>query len=357
MANGTILITGGAGFIGSHLVERLVAAGHRVVNLDLLTYAGNPDNLAAVENDERHVFVRGDIGDRALVRSLLETHRPQVVFNLAAESHVDRSIDQADPFIDTNVAGVYRLLDATLAFWRGLEDESRQRFRYIQMSTDEVYGSIASGMFTEESKYTPNSPYAASKAAGDHLTRSFGVTYGLPVSIVHASNTYGPRQYPEKLIPHMIISALAGKPLPVYGEGTNVRDWLHVGDLVRGLEHVVAQAQPGEVYNFAGGEEWKNIDTVRAICAHLDRCAPAASPHAERISYVTDRPGHDQRYAMASDKVLRLFGWRPEACFADGLASTVSWYVDNRAWWQNVLRRGYAAVRIGIGATPMTPVR
>jgi dTDP-glucose 4,6-dehydratase len=345
-----IFLTGGAGFIGSHLVERLVAAGRRVVNLDVLTYAGNPANLAALAGDDRHVFVRGDIGDRALVRSLLVKYQPQVVFNLAAESHVDRSIDSADPFIETNVVGVNRLLDTTLAYWRGLDGERQRSFRYIQMSTDEVYGSIAEGLFTEESNYTPNSPYAASKAAGDHLTRAYHTTYGLPTSIVHASNTYGPRQYPEKLIPHMVISALAGKTLPVYGEGANVRDWLYVEDLARGLEHVAAHAKPGDVYNFAGGDEWKNIDTVRAICAHLDEQTPAAGSYAERIEFVRDRPGHDLRYAMASDKVHCLFGWCPQVRFAEGLAQTVTWYLDNRAWWADVLERGYAPVRIGVGA-------
>jgi dTDP-glucose 4,6-dehydratase len=346
----TLLITGGAGFIGSHLVERLVQSGHRVVNLDLLTYAGNPANLSRLDGDDRHVFVRGDIGDRALVRALLSKYRPRVVFNLAAESHVDRSIDKADPFIETNVTGVYRLLDTCLVHWRGLDPAGQGAFRYIQMSTDEVYGSIAEGAFTEDSNYAPNSPYAASKAAGDHLTRAFGATYGLPVSIVHASNTYGPRQYPEKLIPHMVISALAGNPLPVYGEGANVRDWLHVDDLVRGLARIVASAEPGEIYNFAGGDEWKNIDTVRCICTHLDARAPAGRPHAEKIAFVADRPGHDLRYAMVSHKVSRLFGWHPEVCFAAGLPLTVSWYLDNRAWWQNVLDRGYEPARIGIGA-------
>ncbi len=345
----TVLVAGGAGFIGSHLVERLVQCGYRVVNLDLLTYAGNLENLAALEDDDRHIFVRGDIGDRALVQTLCARYQPGVVFNLAAESHVDRSIDKADAFIETNVASVYRLLDATLSYWRGLDAPGRSAFRFIQMSTDEVYGSIVDGAFSEESNYRPNSPYAASKAAGDHLTRAFGVTYGLPVSVVHASNTYGPRQYPEKFIPHMIISALAGRPLPVYGAGANVRDWLHVGDLVRGLERVVAEAQPGEVYNFAGGDEWKNIATVRALCAHLDAQAPGARPHADMIAFVADRPGHDLRYAMASDKVRRLFGWRPDIRFADGLALTVSWYLENRAWWQKILERGYEPVRIGIG--------
>jgi dTDP-glucose 4,6-dehydratase len=346
----TILLTGGAGFIGSHLVERLVRSGHRVVNLDLMTYAGNLANLAALDGNERHVFVHGDIGDRTLVRSLLARYQPQVVFNLAAESHVDRSIDSADPFIETNVVGVNRLLDTALAYWRVLDAERQRSFRYIQMSTDEVYGSIAEGHFTEESNYTPNSPYAASKAAGDHLTRAYHTTYGLPTSIVHASNTYGPRQYPEKLIPHMVISALAGRTLPVYGEGANVRDWLYVEDLVRGLEGVVAQAQPGEVYNFAGGDEWKNIDTVRAICARLDEKAPAARSYLEGIKLVADRPGHDLRYAMASEKVGRLLGWRPQVRFAEGLAQTVTWYLDNRGWWEDVIQRGYAPVRIGVGA-------
>jgi dTDP-glucose 4,6-dehydratase len=346
----TILLTGGAGFIGSHLVERLVRSGHRVVNLDLMTYAGNSANLAALDGNERHVFVHGDIGDRTLVRSLLARYQPQVVFNLAAESHVDRSIDSADPFIETNVVGVNRLLDTALAYWRVLDAERQRSFRYIQMSTDEVYGSIAEGHFTEESNYTPNSPYAASKAAGDHLTRAYHTTYGLPTSIVHASNTYGPRQYPEKLIPHMVISALAGRTLPVYGEGANVRDWLYVEDLVRGLEGVVAQAQPGEVYNFAGGDEWKNIDTVRAICARLDEKAPAARSYLEGIKLVADRPGHDLRYAMASEKVGRLLGWRPQVRFAEGLAQTVTWYLDNRGWWEDVIQRGYAPVRIGVGA-------
>jgi dTDP-glucose 4,6-dehydratase len=346
----TILVTGGAGFIGSHFVERLVGSGHRVVNLDLLTYAGNRANISALDRSDRHVFIHGDIGDRALVRSLLAEYAPQVVFNLAAETHVDRSIDSTEPFVATNIVGVNRLLEMVLGYWRALDADDRRSFRYVQMSTDEVYGSIADGVFTEASSYAPNSPYAASKAAGDHLTRAYGVTYGLPTSVVHASNTYGPRQFPEKLVPHMIISALAGKPLPVYGEGANVRDWLHVGDLVRGLEEIASRAEPGEIYNFSGCDEWKNLDTVRLVCGHLDALAPAARPHAEKITFVTDRPGHDHRYAMASDKVLRLFGWQPQVRFAQGLRSTIAWYLDNRAWWQNVIDRGYEPVRIGIGA-------
>jgi dTDP-glucose 4,6-dehydratase len=346
----TILVSGGAGFIGSHFVETLISSGHRVVNLDLLTYAGNPANLAAVSDHPHYEFFHGDIGDRQLVARILDQFQPTIVFNLAAESHVDRSIDKADPFMETNVMGVYRLLDATMAYWRTLDAARQRTFRYIQMSTDEVYGSIAAGMFTETSNYTPNSPYAASKAAGDHLTRAFNMTYGLPACVVHASNTYGPRQYPEKLIPHVIISALAGKSLPVYGEGENVRDWLYVGDLVRGLEQVAAQAEPGQVYNFSGGDEWRNIDTVRALCAHLDKQAPAPESHVGRITFVADRPGHDLRYAMASDEVRRLLGWRPEVRFTEGLPLTISWYLQNRAWWQNVLDLGYVPVRVGIGA-------
>ncbi len=253
----TFLITGGAGFIGSHVVERLIASGYRVVNLDLLTYAGNLDNLAALDGHVRHLFVRGDIGDRALVGALLARHRPRVVFNLAAESHVDRSIDKADPFIDTNVTGVYRLLEACLAYWRGLDAAGQRTFRYIQMSTDEVYGSIAEGAFTEDSNYAPNSPYAATKGRGRPSdARVSASTYGLPVSVVHASNTYGPRQYPEKLIPHMIIAALAGKPLPVYGEGKNVRDWLHVGDLVRRARSGRSAGRAGRDLQF---RRWRRV--------------------------------------------------------------------------------------------------
>ena len=346
----TILITGGAGFIGSYFVERLIASGHKVINLDLLTYAGNLSNLASVSENGRHVFLRGNIGDRPFVRAILEKHQPDVVFNLAAESHVDRSIDQADPFIETNVACVYRLLDETLKYWRGLEAGRRAAFRYIQMSTDEVYGSILEGEFTETSNYNPNSPYAASKAAGDHLSRSFGVTYGLPVSIVHASNTYGPRQYPEKLIPHIIINALAGKKLPVYGDGSNVRDWLYVKDLARGLEHVAMRAEPGEVYNFSGGDEWSNITTVRRLCEHLEGQSPGAERYSDLITFVTDRPGHDIRYAMAHEKVFGLFGWKPSMSFSEGLPKTINWYLENRAWWQDTLRRGYEPVRIGLEA-------
>jgi dTDP-glucose 4,6-dehydratase len=344
----TVLVTGGAGFIGSHVVERLIQSGHRVVNLDLLTYAGNLDNLATVADHERYAFVQGDICDGGLVKNLLAKHRPTIVFNIAAESHVDRSIDDASAFIETNVTGVYRMLEASLAYWRSLSDENKTKFRFIQMSTDEVYGSIAEGAFTEDSNYAPNSPYAASKAAGDHMVRAYATTYALPVILVHASNTYGPRQYPEKLIPHMIISALQSRPLPVYGQGLNVRDWMYVGDLARGLECVVMQGLPGEIYNFAGCDERRNIDTVRSLCMHLDRLTSATRPCESTITYVADRPGHDFRYAMAIDKVKRIFGWEPQTRFSEELPRVISWYLENRIWWQSILDRGYGAMRIGL---------
>jgi dTDP-glucose 4,6-dehydratase len=346
----TVLITGGAGFIGSHVVERLIGSGHRVVNLDLLTYAGNLENLAAVAGHERHAFIHGNICDQRLVANLTSEHLPTVIFNIAAETHVDRSIDDASAFIETNVTGVFHLLEASLAYWRKLKGERKAAFRFIQMSTDEVYGSIVKGVFSEDSSYAPNSPYAASKAAGDHMVRAYGVTHGLPVIIVHASNTYGPRQFPEKLLPHMIISALEGRALPVYGRGENVRDWMHVSDLVHGLECVLRSGEPGEVYNFAGRDESKNIDTVRQLCAHLDRLAPTAHPHELKVTFVADRPGHDARYAMAIDKVTQLFGWRPQVPFAEGLPAVIAWYLNNKAWWQAILARGYHGRRIGLGA-------
>jgi dTDP-glucose 4,6-dehydratase len=345
-----IFVTGGAGFIGSHVVERLIEAGHHVVNLDLLTYAGNLDNLTAVADHSRHKFVQGDICDGQLVRKILADHRPRIIFNIAAESHVDRSIDDTSAFLRTNVTGVHCLLDAATSYWRDLDDSRKSAFRFIQMSTDEVYGSIADGAFTENSNYSPNSPYAASKAAGDHLVRAYGKTYGLPVIVVHASNTYGPRQFPEKLIPHMIISALRGNALPVYGEGKNVRDWMHVGDLARGLLKVVQTGEPNEVYNFAGGDLCSNMETVQRLCRHLDRLVPAQHLYESRISLVTDRPGHDFRYAMSSDKVRQTFGWQPQVKFAEGLLSSAAWYVENRNWWEAILARGYSGDRIGYGA-------
>jgi dTDP-glucose 4,6-dehydratase len=343
----TILVTGGAGFIGSHFVERLMSSGYSVVNLDLLTYAGNLNNLADVSDSDRHKFVHGNIGDQDLVLDLLTEHRPMAVFNLAAESHVDRSIDDGTNFIDTNIAAVYRLLRATLAYWQGLRSDEQEAFRFIQMSTDETFGSILEGEFTEESPYSPNSPYAASKAAGDHLVRAFRVTYALPTLIVRASNTYGPRQFPEKLIPHAVICALNGRPLPVYGKGANIRDWMYVGDLVQGLVHLVTRGMVGESYNFSGSNTWRNIDTVMRICGYLNERVPRT--YRAALTFVDDRPGHDFRYAMSSEKVRRLFGWTPTTSFEEGLTSTIDWYLDNRDWWQAILERGYSGSRIGLG--------
>ena len=343
-------MTGGAGFIGAHVVERLVGAGYRVINLDLLTYAGNLKNLASVTGNVRHVFVQGDICDRRMVATLLAEHRPETVFNIAAESHVDRSIDNAEVFLRTNINGTFCLLDESLNYWSKLPAARKGQFRFIQMSTDEVYGSIAEGAFTEDSNYAPNSPYAASKAAGDQMARAYGVTYGLPVIVVRASNTYGPRQFPEKLIPHTVLSALTGRPLPVYGEGKNVRDWMYVEDLVRGLECVVERGSSGHVYHFAGGEERCNLDTVRMICAELDRLRPNSNRYESGITFVTDRPGHDLRYAMSADKATRIFGWKPTTRFEDGLGATVAWYLANDDWCRAVLARGYDVERIGTRA-------
>jgi dTDP-glucose 4,6-dehydratase len=343
----TILVTGGAGFVGSHLVEGLVRAGHQVVNLDLLTYAGNLENLTAVADHPRYHFFHGDIGDRKLVGRILDEFGPALVFNVAAETHVDRSIDDATDFVSANVTGVHRLLESCLDHWGGLSPERRAGFRFVQMSTDEVYGSILEGVFTEASSYAPNSPYAASKAAGDHFVRAYRTTYGLPTIVVHASNGYGPRQHPEKLIPHMVISALNDRALPIYGEGTNVRDWLFVGDLIDGLIRLVAGGRSGEVYDFAGCNERRNIDAVHTICAHLDRLCPAARSHAERITFVPDRPGHDARYAMSVEKVGGTLGWKPRTGWDEGLGATIAWYLDNRSWWQSILARGYRAERIG----------
>lgn len=342
-----ILVTGGCGFIGSHFVERLIAGGFQVVNVDALTYAGDESNVRGVADHPAYAFYCAKIQDRETIARIFETHRPDMVFNLAAESHVDRSIDNATPFLETNVTGVHILLESSLAYWRALAAEQRQRFLFVQMSTDEVYGSIDEGVFTEDSNYAPNSPYAASKAAGDHLARSYRVTFGLPTAVAHASNTYGPRQYPEKLIPHMVSAALSGMPLPVYGEGAQVRDWMFVGDLARGLEQVIQGGESGGVYNFAGGEERRNIDTVKELCSVLDRLAPRGGPYAEAIRFVEDRPGHDMRYAMSNAKVERLFGWRPEVSFSAGFEATIRWYLDNSEWMARILEKGYVNRRIG----------
>jgi dTDP-glucose 4,6-dehydratase len=328
------LVTGGAGFIGSNFVLSSIAAtGEPIVNLDKLTYAGNAANLDALRGDERHVFVKGDICDRAFLRQLLERHRPRAVVHLAAESHVDRSIEGPAEFVQTNVVGTFALLEEARTFWRALAAPERAAFRFLHVSTDEVYGSLGTDdpAFSEATPYAPNSPYSASKAASDHLVRAYWHTYGLPTLTTHCSNNYGPHQFPEKLIPLMIHQALAGKPLPVYGDGQNVRDWLFVLDHCAALRAVLERGRPGEVYNIGGGAEMKNIDLVRTLCALLDDARTrTGGSYAELITFVKDRPGHDRRYAIDSRKIQRELGWKPAESFASGLEKTVRWYLDRR---------------------------
>lgn len=344
-----ILVCGGAGFIGSNFVLQAIAAGHSVVNLDVLNYAGNMDNLVSLRDNPRHVFVHGSINNRDLVSNLLTQYRPTAIVNFAAETHVDRSIDSAAAFIETNIKGTYELLEAARSFWKALDAKKREGFRFLHVSTDEVYGSIGSGKFTEESPYAPNSPYAASKAAADHLVRSFNRTYGLPTLVTNCGNNYGPRQFPEKLIPHIILSALAQQSLPVYGDGMQVRDWIHVDDHCGALMLVLSAGQPGETYNVGGYGERTNIDVVRAVCELLDKKKLAARPHSKLISYVKDRPGHDRRYALDSSKLARTMGWKPAIQFEIGLAHTISWYLDNSLWCERIKNRGYHVERIGLG--------
>ena len=336
----TWLVTGGAGFIGGNFVLEAVARGERVVNLDALTYAGNRDTLASLEGNPEHVFVHGDIGDRALVARLLAEHRPDAVVNFAAESHVDRSIDGPAAFVQTNVVGTLALLEAVRDYWKGLEDDARDGFRFLHVSTDEVYGTLGeTGLFTETTPYAPNSPYSASKAASDHLVRAFHHTYGLPVLTTNCSNNYGPYHFPEKLIPLVIAKALAGEPLPVYGDGKQVRDWLFVADHCEAIRTVLAKGTVGETYNVGGNSEKQNIEVVRAICALLDQRRPRADgqPRSSQITHVADRPGHDGRYAIDAGEIERELGWRPQHDFANGLRHTVAWYLNNPQWWQPLL--------------------
>jgi dTDP-glucose 4,6-dehydratase len=326
-----LLVTGGAGFIGSNFVlSTLAAGGESVVNLDKLTYAGSLDNLRDVASDRRHVFVKGDICDRALVRRLLAEHRPRAVVHFAAESHVDRSIEGPSEFIQTNVVGTFSLLEEARAWWSALAGSEKEGFRFVQVSTDEVYGSLEpdAPAFTEAHPHAPNSPYAASKAAADHLVRAYHHTYGLPVLTTNCSNNYGPHQFPEKLIPLMITQALAGKPLPVYGDGQNVRDWLYVLDHCDAVRAVLDRGTPGETYNIGGNSERKNLDLVRTLCALLDESRPRErGRYADLISMVKDRPGHDRRYAIDATKIARDLGWRPKESFETGLRKTVDWYL------------------------------
>jgi dTDP-glucose 4,6-dehydratase len=348
-----VLVTGGAGFIGSALVRHLIGTtGTQVVNLDKLTYAGNPESLASVADSARYAFEPVDICDRRALQRVFQEHSPDAVMHLAAESHVDRSIDAPDDFLQTNVVGTCQLLQAALAHWRTLPPERASGFRFLHVSTDEVYGDLedSGGLFTETTRYAPSSPYAATKASSDHLVRAWGRTFKLPVIVTNCSNNYGPCQFPEKLIPHMVLNALAGKPLPVYGDGRQVRDWLYVDDHARALWTVLCHGQLGETYNIGGHNEKRNIDVVRTICETLTRLAPAAAPAAgyeSLITYVTDRPGHDTRYAIDASKIERELDWRPQETFATGLEKTVRWYLDNTAWWQRVLDGSYRLERIG----------
>jgi len=331
-----ILVTGGAGFIGSNFVlEWLAQSDEGVVNVDKLTYAGNLQNLASLEGDGRHVFARADICDRAAIDALLATHRPRAIVHFAAESHVDRSILGPEEFVRTNVVGTFTLLEAARSYWNGLEDDDKAGFRFLHVSTDEVYGSLGpkDPAFTESHPYQPNSPYSASKAASDHLVRSYFHTYGLPVLTTNCSNNYGPYQFPEKLIPLVIANALAGKPLPVYGDGLNVRDWLYVADHCSAVRRVLEAGRPGETYNVGGRAEMCNIDIVRRLCALVDELRPdPAGPRERLITFVKDRPGHDRRYAIDASRIEAELGWTPSETFESGIRKTVTWYLENQPW-------------------------
>ena len=342
----TILVTGGAGFIGANFVlDWLAGSDEPVVNLDKLTYAGNLQTLSSLQGDKRHIFVHGDIGDSELVARLLKEHQPRAIVNFAAESHVDRSIHGPEDFIETNIVGTFRLLEAVRAYWKGLADEARQAFRFLHVSTDEVYGSLAADepAFTETHQYQPNSPYSASKAASDHLVRSYHHTYGLPVLTTNCSNNYGPLHFPEKLIPLMIVNALAGKPLPIYGDGMQVRDWLYVRDHCSAIRRVLEAGRLGDTYNVGGWNEKPNVEIVNTVCALLDELRPKAdgTSYSAQITYVKDRPGHDRRYAIDARKIERDLGWKPRESFETGMRKTVEWYLQNEEWVKEVASGGY----------------
>lgn len=347
-----ILITGGAGFIGSALVRRLIEhTDHEVLVFDKLTYAGVLSSLEPVAHSNRYGFVQADICDAEAVSKALAEFRPQVVAHLAAESHVDRSIDGPGAFVQTNLVGTFVMLNQVLGYWRGLPETEKAAFRFHHISTDEVFGSLGDeGFFTETTPYDPRSPYSASKAGSDHLVRAWGHTYGLPVLVTNCSNNYGPYHFPEKLIPLIIIRAVNGEPLPVYGDGSNVRDWLFVDDHARALQAVFERGAPGRTYNVGGDAERKNIEVVRAICAILDQKRPRADgkPYADQITFVTDRPGHDQRYAIDAARLRDELGWTPSVTFEQGIERTVAWYLDNQAWWQDILDARYATQRLGV---------
>jgi len=344
----SILVTGGAGFIGSNFVlDWLNQSDEPVINLDKLTYAGNLENLASLQGDPRHIFIRGDIGDAALVPSLLAEHKPRAIINFAAESHVDRSIHGPEEFIQTNIVGTFHLLESVRAYWNGLEGTAKTGLRFLHVSTDEVYGSLAKddSAFSEANRYEPNSPYSASKAASDHLVRAYHHTYGLPVLTTNCSNNYGPYHFPEKLIPLMIVNALAGKPLPVYGDGQQIRDWLYVKDHCSAIRRVLEAGKVGEVYNIGGWNEKPNLEIVHTVCSLLDELRPKAdgASYSTQISYVKDRPGHDRRYAIDASKIERELGWKPAETFETGIRKTVQWYLANPEWVAHVQSGAYRA--------------
>jgi len=350
-----ILVTGGCGFIGSNFIRRLLLEGRagasRIVNLDKLTYAGNPANLADVAGDARYAFVHGDIGDEALVGRILSENAIAAVVNFAAESHVDRSIDSPEPFVQTNALGTLRLLSAVRRHWAALEGGPREAFRFLHISTDEVYGTLSAGdpAFTEGTAFAPNSPYAASKAASDHLVRAYRHTYGLPTLTTNCSNNYGPFHFPEKLFPLVILNALDGRPLPIYGDGKQVRDWLYVEDHCRAISLVLGRGRPGETYNVGGLSEMTNLEAVKLICSLLDARSPRkdGKPYFAQVEFVADRPGHDRRYAIDCSKLQRELGWRPLESLETGLAKTVDWYIANRAWCGEITAKRYARERMG----------
>lgn len=354
MQNSKIIVTGGAGFIGSAVIRFLInETDHQVLNLDKLTYAGNLESLDGVSTDPHYSFEQVDVCDYKEVDRIFKEYRPDVVMHLAAESHVDRSIDGPSDFIQTNIVGTYSLLEAARKYWQSLDDKRKQCFRFHHISTDEVYGSLDdTGLFTEESGYDPSSPYSASKASSDHLVRAWQRTYGFPVLLTNCSNNYGPYQFPEKLIPLMILNALEGKPLPVYGNGEQVRDWLHVDDHARALYRVITEGEVGETYNIGGHNEKTNLEVVNAICTLLDELVPDhpvnISHYNELITFVDDRPGHDQRYAIDASKIQHQLGWTPNDTFDTGLRKTVEWYLVNQSWWQHVLDGTYRFERLGL---------
>lgn len=347
----TLLITGGCGFIGSNLVRITLASGYSVINLDKLTYAGNPCSLADVENDPGYTFIHGDICDAELLDRIFREHQPGGVLHLAAESHVDRSIDSPEPFMQTNILGTFHLLEAARRYWKKLPPDRQKSFRFLHVSTDEVFGSLGKdGYFTEDTPYDPRSPYSASKASSDHIVRSYFHTFGFPALITNCSNNYGPRQFPEKLIPHIILNALKGNPLPVYGDGANVRDWIFVLDHCRALLCVLAKGIPGETYAIGADSERTNLGIVKAICGILDRKCPRKNgkSYEDLISFVPDRPGHDKRYAIDAGKIRHELGWKPEISFESGLEMTIKWYLENREWTESILNGSYTIERLGL---------